>query len=115
MSTNQFICFMYFLSICSYDVRESLLSNEVTTATLTITDETDSKFTVSDDDSPSAARRTTKSSSEKVRKVPEMTVIMQLLGPLGNMKIRQIRKTVWFWGILLGLHKYPDLLNYSIA
>ena len=44
-----------------------------------------------------------------------MTVIMQLLGPLGNMKIRQIRKTVWFWGILLGLHKYPDLLNYSIA
>ena len=30
------------------------------------------------------------------------TVLLKLLGPLGNMRIRSIRKTVWFWGILLG-------------
>lgn len=30
------------------------------------------------------------------------TVLLKLLGPFGNMRIRSIRKTVWFWGILLG-------------
>ena len=103
-----FIYLICLLSLYSHDVHDGLLNNEVTTTTPTTTDETDSKFTVSDDDSLSAARKMTKNSSEKDKKVPEMTVIMQLLGPLGNMKIRQIRKTVWFWGILLGLLKHSD-------
>ena len=29
-------------------------------------------------------------------------VLLKLFGPLGNMRIRSIKKTVWFWGILLG-------------
>ena len=29
-------------------------------------------------------------------------VMLELLGPIVNMRIRSIKKTVWFWGILLG-------------
>jgi hypothetical protein len=35
-------------------------------------------------------------------KTRKITVLMKLLGPLGGTKIRSIKKTVWFWGILLG-------------
>ena len=31
------------------------------------------------------------------------SILMKLFGPIGAMKLKSIKKTVWFWGILLGL------------
>ena len=101
----------------SHDAHDSLIANEVTASSTPTGDEKNSKFTTSDDKSPSAPRNTVKNSPKKVTKAPEMTVIMQLLGPIGNMKIRHIRKTVWFWGILLGpyIRAYLPLNTASVT
>jgi hypothetical protein len=53
-------------------------------------DDTASKFTVSD------------KGSVRVPREKKVNVLMKLLGPLANTRIRSIKRTVWFWGILLG-------------
>ena len=50
------------------------------------------KFTASDNN--------TKSGREREKK--NVNVLLKLLGPLANTRLRSIKRTVWFWGILLG-------------
>ena len=54
-------------------------------------DDTSGKYTVSD-----------KGSVRVPREKKKVNVLMKLLGPLANTRIRSIKRTVWFWGILLG-------------
>ena len=73
----------------------------MTAVSSTSDEDTYRKFTATDENASSKPSPKNQKKSGK-EKVPEMSVLLQLLGPLANMKIRSIRKTVWFWGILLG-------------
>ena len=50
------------------------------------------KFTASDNNPKSGREREKKN----------VNVLLKLLGPLANTRLRSIKRTVWFWGILLG-------------